>query len=83
MTRIREVQKTVIDANTATPQGVTDAFAVPFVKFTRAALLSIDVAPGGWRDVVGRAWGLFKVELSPALQAQYKAYLLLIDTILA
>lgn len=83
VTRIREVQKTIIDANLATPQGVSDDFAIPAVEFIKAALTSIGQVPNGWRPVVKTTYDTFKSRLSPDVQTKYRAYLLLIEALLA
>ena len=65
LTRVQELQKTVIGLYDANPRGITKANADIIVLFTTSTATILQTAPAGWQQTVVTSWMELKDEYIP------------------
>lgn len=65
LTRVQELQKTVIGLYDANPRGITKANADIIVTFTTSTATILQTSPSGWQQTVAHSWMELKDEYIP------------------
>lgn len=79
--RIEQLQTVVIDANAS--GAVSDAVAIPLVRFAVGAAKTIREVPNGWLPVVAKGWAAVRPLIPPDVVTKLGVIIPAVDALLA